>query len=188
MESATSKRQKRPRRINGKCKLCGQWRLLCWSHVIPEFMLRHVRDPDRKFNYSRIRDDGSGQIRRLQKNQRPLIDHDRNLLCEECEGLFNKWETPSARILYYDQNLEGRSTEFQHHETGLVHRCITFKVPYKEFKLFCMSLLWRLSASEMEFCKSINLGSHQDKLAAMLLNGDPAGPQQSRKVFSLSMI
>lgn len=175
MQSSAPKRRKRSRRIYGKCKLCGQQRLLCWSHVVPEFMLRHVRDTDRKFNYIRIRDDGSSHISRLQKNQGPLVDHDRNLLCEECEGLFNKWETPSARILYYDQNLEGRSTKFLHHETDLVERCKTFKVAYKEVKLFCMSLLWRLSASEMEFCKSINLGSHQDKLAAMLLNSDPGG-------------
>ena len=51
MQTTVRASQQKPRRKIGTCRLCEKTRPLCKSHVVPEFLLKHTRDEDRKTNY-----------------------------------------------------------------------------------------------------------------------------------------
>lgn len=86
------------------------------------------------------------------------------LLCRECETLFCKYESYSARIIKSIPTLQrDRSGEFLK----------TLSVDYKKFKLFQMSILWRASISQSPLFASVKLGKQEERLRRMLLDSNP---------------
>ena len=61
------------------CRLCGERRKLCLSHIVPEFCFKPLYDP----KYVLIRQTADGRSSKLQKGLRE------RLLCEMCEGWIN---------------------------------------------------------------------------------------------------
>ncbi|MGH7978160.1 MAG: hypothetical protein ACREE6_02195, partial [Limisphaerales bacterium] len=57
---------------------------------------------------------------------------------------------------------------------------------YAKFKLFLMSLLWRLGVSSLDFFNEVNLGDHHEGiLRTALLNDDPLDEFQYSCLFSV---
>ena len=70
------------------------------------------------------------------------------LLCDKCELHMSKWEDYACRVLFDDQaKLLSKSEQAIH-----LHR-----IDYSKFRLFLLSLLWRMSAAKDEFWREVQL-------------------------------
>jgi hypothetical protein len=83
------------------------------------------------------------------------------LLCENCEGLFSKYERYASLVLNGGFELKAileppvvRYSGFQ----------------YAEFKYFALSILWRAGVSSNRDFERVKLGRHEDILRDLLLN------------------
>lgn len=76
---------------DGICQLCKQPKELLESHIVPRFIYRHFKETS-----------ATGYLRHNECINRRVQDGaKRRLLCAECEGNFNEWETIVANKLYY---------------------------------------------------------------------------------------
>lgn len=129
------------------------------SHIIPKFLYNLVGltgDKCRKFFV--ISND-------------PRIDKDLRqtgiqeyLLCIDCEKICTELDTYGAKIMRQVHNSPPLLRSF---------RYAPIDVDYCRFKLFCLSLLWRIGASTFPLFDSINLGKHEPILRNMLLTHYP---------------
>ena len=53
---------------------------------------------------------------------------------------------------------------------------------YSIFKLFVLSILWRLSKSNIALAKRVNLGPHENRILTLLKNNDP-GPDNNYPIL-----
>lgn len=135
---------------SGVCKLCSNQRELCYSHIIPEFMYKALYSNNHKFNG--IQPDGS--VSKLQKGLREY------LLCADCEGKLNKYETYSS-ILFrrlIKENFKGE--------------VLCESIDYKQLKLFLLSILWRAGVTTVPTF-AIDLGPHEERIRDMIVNENP---------------
>lgn len=148
------------------CALCLQEKELCNSHIIPELLYKPIYDKNPK-RFFAVSTNPTAKFDFEQKGYRE------KLLCKQCEGRFNKWETYVSKIL--DQKvgyIEG-------------NRRVTFvNLDYKNFKLFQLSLLWRAGVSSLEEFSDVTLGPHREKLRKMLLKENPG----SRNKYGCSVV
>jgi hypothetical protein len=142
------------------CALCKVNEDVQNSHIIPEFFYRMVYDPQpRRFRV--LSTEPSVPERYEQKGLRE------RLLCRVCEQRIGRWEDYAKRTFVDGQGV--RTTPL---EGGMrLHG-----IDYKTFKLFQLSLLWRMSVSAQDFFAEVDLGPHEEKLRVALLNDDPLQP------------
>lgn len=141
------------------CRLCGNVRPLCYSHVVPEFCYSRLYEPD-KHQAAQASRDGTGP-RRIQKGYREY------LLCEDCERHLNTTcEAYFQRIWYTEKQLPDRPNRARVELASLDH---------KRFRLFHLSVLWRASvARKTELFRRGQLSPrHEERVREMLLAGDP---------------
>lgn len=139
-----------------KCALCHSTSLLRNSQIIPEFQYKPIYDTKHRMHV--ISSDADKRDRFAQKGLRE------KLLCDKCELHISKWEDYACRVLFDDEaKLLFRSEKAIH-----LHG-----IDYPKFKLFLLSLLWRMSVAKGEFWKQVKLGSLEEKLRLCLLNSDP---------------
>lgn len=141
------------------CTLCHQNKPLRRSHIVPEFMYKPMYDQAHRFQaLSRNPDE------RSQTHQKGLRE---KLLCHDCEQLLaNKYENYAATE-FYRPALE-----------AMQQPPIVFTMPgldYRRFKLFLLSLLWRLGSAKPGVFRPASLGSHSEKLRGLLLQDNPGG-------------
>lgn len=86
------------------------------------------------------------------------------LLCDNCEQLFSKWERYSYSVLFDDEAKLLSRTEKRIHLN---------EIDYPKFKLFLLSLLWRMSVAKGDFWKEVGLGPLEDRLRHCLLTSNP---------------
>jgi hypothetical protein len=130
----------------GICKLCCLEKELMLSHIIPEFMYQNIYDSHPKRFYTlkvNLADQGKSTKRIEQKGIRE------NLLCEDCELLLSKYERYAAETIY-GKNLGNKAFISSASETEdkqyFLYNYEGFD--YKSFKLFMMSILWRVLVSK----------------------------------------
>lgn len=88
-----------------------------------------------------------------------------NLLCEDCEGVINKYETYFAKTWYQQKKLPDKIEN---------NHTILSGLDYLNFKLFHLSIMWRASISTRDEFKNVDLiPRHQERLRKMVLNNDP---------------
>lgn len=144
------------------CALCKTSGELQNSHIIPEFFYKLVYDPNpRRFRV--ISAIVSEPERFEQKGFREP------LLCKVCEQKLGRWEDYAKRAF-----VDGRGLQI----TQQKNEVILSGLKYKLFKLFLLSLLWRLSVSKLGFFKEVRLGTYEEKIRLALINDDPLLPQQ----------
>lgn len=87
------------------------------------------------------------------------------LLCESCEDKTGRWDHYASQVFYRKQ----------HRQPEMGNRRFRFpEVSYKEFKLFLMSLLWRMHSAEGALFNNIDLGQkHSERVRNALLIDDP---------------
>ncbi len=149
--------------MNGTCKLClGENRELRNSHVISEF--NYAPCYDDKHRLFRISTVGPKHRRYEQKGIREY------LLCQDCETKLSVWEGYAKRILNDDGLYLINQNKLGYVLGG---------ADYKQFKLYALSLIWRMGVSTLEMFKFVLLGArHEERLRCAILEGDPLEPNE----------
>ena len=89
--------------INGTCRLCSGGGKLRKSHIIPSFVYKWLKETS-----------GTGFIRfGYSPNLRTQDGFKLYWLCDECEKLFNSWETEFANTIFHPIN-KGIDTSFHY--------------------------------------------------------------------------
>jgi hypothetical protein len=145
---------------DGTCKLCGNAAKLCRSHIIPNLAYRNVRDETNRM--TKVTFQGKGQ-----DVQTGFWEY---MLCLDCEQRFSRWETYFAGEWEKADRIPPKMTR----ETTLQ----ISSLDYAQFKLFHLSILWRLGASSRPENQAIKLGPHLQRIGTMLLNDDPGTADQ----------
>ena len=146
------------------CALCmSDVPKLCRSHIIPEFFYKKIYDDKHRFQVFSHRQNGPV----LPEQQKGLREH---LLCAACEGLLSGWEDHAKRAMFGGVELGYRDLGDDMEYIGL---------DYTKFKLFQMSMLWRMSVASKPGFDNVQLGArHTERLRAMLLAQDPGEPYE----------
>lgn len=99
------------------CKLCCKQRELRESHIIPKFVFDWLKESS-----------ATGFLRRSDVPNRRVQDGVKpDMLCDDCEGLFNRWETQFATKIFHPLN-----------------RREAIRFDYEEWLLkFAVSVSWR---------------------------------------------
>lgn len=126
------------------------------SHIFPEFFYRDLYDEKHR---AVSVTPATNRTRWLQKGLR------QRLLCAQCEAQLSRYETYAATTLRKLQRIPGPDTPGSYLEL-----C---DVDYARFKLFQLSLLWRVSVSnDPAFC-GVSVGPHEEKVRRHLVQDDP---------------
>lgn len=144
------------------CALClNDVAQLRQSHIIPEFFYKRIYDDKHRFQVFSHRK--NGPIMRVQQNG---LRED--LLCPACECLLSGWEGYTTRALFGGLELSSRDCGDYMEYTGL---------DYAKFKLFQMSMLWRMGLASKPGFDNVKLGArHLERLRSMLYASDPGEP------------
>lgn len=146
----------------GTCALCRkQGVALCQSHIIPEFLYNLPSDQAER---NELRLWSSDRSKHPKKS--PVGVYER-LLCRPCEDRFRDLENYAAPLLDYTND----RLNAQAHIKGELYEISG--VEYARMKLFLLSMLWRMGASNSEYFQNVQLGEHQEQLRLMLLNANP---------------
>jgi hypothetical protein len=146
-----------------RCRLCLNVRELRRSHVLPEFFYRDLYEEE---SHRYVSVSSHPRHRAPLSQQKGLRER---LLCQECEQRFSRIEGYAATFLgrvSREADAIGRTAV-----TEPVARVAPFE--YATFKLFGLSLLWRMGESTVYMFSSVNLGPHREPLRRMLLSDDP---------------
>lgn len=144
------------------CALCQSNSPLQNSHVIPEFFYAELYDKSHRFHT--VPFDAAEPERFKQKG---IYE---KLLCKACEQKFSVWEK-------YAKEAFCQGIGIQIEQAGPLLKLSN--LDYPKFRLFLLSLLWRMGVSSLHFFSLVNLGSrHEKNLRLALLNEDPLEPLQ----------
>lgn len=144
------------------CALCRTNSDLKNSHILPEFFYKLVYDKHPK----RFRVISANVAEREHFEQKGPREY---LLCSVCEQKLNRWET-YAKSSFVD----ARGIQVAHEPDAVVFH----NLDYKTFKLFQLSLLWRMSVSRLDFFGAVSLGPHEERIRLALLAEDPLQPYE----------
>ena len=142
------------------CALCKLEEPLQKSHILPEFVYKpHYDEKHRTLLF----DGRESPPTMLQKGLREP------LLCRRCEGRIGRSEDYFARYWYQDHPLPAVVTT----------PTITLTdIDYCRFKLFMLSIVWRGAVSRLAQLRAMTLGSHEEPMRRMILEGDPGRPDK----------
>src|SRR4029077_8517844 len=142
------------------CRLCGEPRELCRSHILPEFLYRPLYDDKHRYFVVAKGAERDGIA------QRGLTER---LLCQECEQRFGRYEKYAA---------EAMSGQLGHRYRRYGGRITISDLNYTSFKLFQLSILWRGAVSSLDFFRLVSIGPHEQRLRDMLLRAEPGEPHE----------
>lgn len=142
------------------CALCGSGGPLRKSHIIPEFFYTELYDQLHRFRVITV--DVSTPEAFKQKG---IYE---KLLCDACEQKFSRWEKYAKEAF-----ADGIGIKIVR-DGNLFHLS---HLDYVKFRLFLLSLLWRMAVSALEIFSEVNLGEkHERILRAALRHEDPLQP------------
>jgi len=98
------------------------------------------------------------------------------LFCDSCEGILNEYETYAAETIYAknQKNEAFLKNQIKIFTDSFLYEFENFD--YSKFKLFQMSLLWRLIVSSKY--ETNDIGEHTEKLRTAILNKNPLEEHQ----------
>jgi len=144
------------------CKLCQKSNSdLRRSHIIYEFNYTACYDQNRRF--IRISNCGPKHQKSEQKGYREY------LLYQQCETTISVWEKHATEVLADDGLHLISRDDFGYVLGGL---------DYAQFKLYGMSILWRMGVSSLPMFNEVRLGRHEELLREALMRKDPLNSWQ----------
>jgi hypothetical protein len=153
------------------CRLCQRQKELVRSHILPELVFKPCYD-DKHRARQRVLPTFKREF--VQKGWR------QRLLCQDCEARFSRYERYFSSIWYGAKTVRPSVAPLP---GGLTMHGIN----YANFKLFHLSILWRMGASALEAFHSVELGPHLERLRKMLLADDP-GPASKYPIGAVALI
>ena len=139
------------------CALCQKSKTLRRSHIVPEFLYQGMYDQKHRFLGMSTTPAQMPQL--YQKGFRE------ELLCEDCEQQFGRYEKYAAEFFYGG----GAPVAIGSTQTEAFIRSLD----YDKIKLFFMSLLWRFGITTVKELRAVSLGPHADRLRKLLRANDP---------------
>jgi len=153
--------------MKGKCRLCLNENVeLQNSHIIPEFMYQKLYN-DKPKRYYTIRINDKSRSKRIE--QKGIRE---KLLCKDCELKLSKLENYASETIYaknYQNKAILKKANQDPNQRIFLYEFEKFD--YTMFKLFLMSLLWRLSVSSK--FDTISIGIHEEQLRKAILSDNP---------------
>lgn len=139
------------------------------SHIIPEFAYSPFYDEKHRLKTF----EGDGSVQDPRWFQKGLRDY---LLCrtdesihDSCEGKLSKWESHAASVI---------GPECFDPQSVPQKQVIEITIKYAEFKLYGMSLIWRLAATSHPNFSIGSLGRLQEDLRLALMTAAPKEPDR----------
>ncbi|MBL7950878.1 MAG: hypothetical protein JNM62_04105 [Flavobacteriales bacterium] len=144
-------------KVIGVCRLCLKQNVeLQDSHIISEFLYKDIYDAKGRFYVFSEHEAHAGR-----PEQKGLREH---LLCWACEQKFGRWEKYVKELLF-DRAPKGIDMGDRMEYPG---------IDYPQFKLFQMSLIWRMGVTSLGRFDNVELGmKHEERLRSMLDRSDP---------------
>lgn len=156
------------------CKMCLCNKKLIDAHIIPAGFYRYMKSDD----------DSPFEIRSSEKGEHKKRSYtglyDNNILCEDCEKLFQKYDDYAQKFLLPDPG----NPEFILNPSGKKVGYKLNNVNYGYLKLFFLSVLWRASVSVRKEFSKVDAGPFENELKKMILNNDPG----KENIFSVVMM
>jgi len=143
----------------GQCRLCGQQKPLCDSHIVPELAYQPIKNEKNQIYVA------GNKTRIVQRG------YTERLLCRECDTiLLSRYETKFNQVW-----MKTIPPDFRHLRTKPLEDVIQVDIPdYDSFKLFHLSVFWRAAISiGFKTCPDKCLGPYESILAEMIRNGNP---------------
>lgn len=136
--------------------MCREEKPLQRSHIISEFLYKPLYDSKHRFF----------RLSTGEKPKRPIEQKGvrERLLCVNCERQLSKYENYARGVLFGSAPNEILMDDSQGFEA---------RVNYKQFKLFELSLIWRMGVSSMPDFQEVDLQDHEEQLRKMLLLEEP---------------
>jgi hypothetical protein len=139
-----------------ECKFCLESKELIEAHIIPNAFFKSLRSasdsPARKYDSSPYT-----------KNA-PKGEYDPNLLCRECEDVFQKWDDYAINVL-----IPAVKNKKEMSNGGDLH---LGSYDLNKLTLFFLSLLWRGHHSKRDFYKKISLGPYENRIKKSLVESN----------------
>jgi len=160
------------------CKLCLKEKELRKSHIVPLFMQKDYFDSAQGHflqhsEVGKLVDNAlNGSVENLKEKklvQRKVDDiYDLNILCGTCEQIIGDYETYAAGSHFLDLSIE---CEYFKKED----KTLTISgLDYAKYKLFYLSILWRMSITTQPAFQYVDLGKkYNEVLRKMIFYGNP---------------
>ena len=146
------------------CRFCNREQpKFAKAHIIPRSFYKAVRGTGK---YSVLIQASKTEIKQDAK-QAGIYDH--NILCEECEGRFNKFDDHGFRVF----TGVFRKRELYRDHDGIPCAYLLPNARYDLLKLFVLSLYWRASVSNLPFFSNVSLEHHEAHIRDMIEAQDP---------------
>jgi hypothetical protein len=159
------------------CKLCHKKKKLIKSHIIPEFVYDHLNlfDEHHQIRKSTL----STLINNISRVLKPSSgEYEKGLLCEVCDNeIIGQYESYGKIVMFgsdkeKDELLLSVTQHFK--DASGAEFSICYNLDYGKFKLFLLSILWRMSISSRPMFNTCKLqDDEEEKLRQMILVGDP---------------
>lgn len=155
----------------GICKLCFQKKNLCKkSHIIPDFHFKFLYGPNNKLVY----------LNPKKSQVKYNSEYEGDILCEECDGrIIGRLDDYAAKLIHDKFRTK---TVFRLGQINGKEHLILENSPnydYSSFRLFLLSLLWRVSISSRPFFRAVKLKPEtEEDLRLMILNNTPREPNE----------
>jgi hypothetical protein len=160
---------KTPEKYIGNCKLCNEEEeLIQRSHLFPNFMYDGI--PDEKNRMFQLSSETPGKIKTAQSGA-----YEEYILCKECDNnLLSKYERYASNNFYrLDYRSDNENFKQIVNENGVaLIQCNN--LVYKDFKIFLISLLWRVSISSHALFSNFKLDPESEEfLRQSIINEEP---------------
>lgn len=144
-----------------RCSLCREVEDLRRSHVIPEFIYKPLYDEKHRFHVV-----STGLVRNRAMEQKGIRE---NLLCGRCEEQLSRYERYARSVLFAGTEILTRGVPGGVEIPG---------IDYRKFKLFQLSVLWRVSIARNKIFRDVSLGPHETEIRQRLKSEDPGKPHE----------
>ncbi len=146
---------------NGVCALCKKPSRLRRSHIVPEFLHKPLYDSKHRLNVL-----STGAPPKRPFKQKGVRE---KLLCDRCEAQFSAYEDYARGIIFGGREIEASMAD---------PRGFEFRVDYAKFKLFELSVLWRVGVTTAPEFKGVDLGVHAEVIRQMLAEERPGSTDE----------
>lgn len=166
----------------GYCKLCRSEQNLCKAHIFPDFFYRTMYDE--KHRIFGINPDRFSKERKYSTFF--TGEYDDNILCQVCDGeIIGTYEKYAREALFGGllNNVKVTHYKDENEKTYVILE----NIDYEKFKLFLLSMIYKMSISHRPNYKKFTIGDHEQVVRKMIYEGDP-GEQHSYPIIIASFM
>jgi hypothetical protein len=155
----------------GKCKLCGKVELLLnKSHIIPDSLYKYVFNTE----HSLVKFQSNKNNKYIPNYTRHRNgEYEGGILCQNCDNVVVGQNLENYGSPIFIQKILNNNTTSKKYQENEVKFNTLSGINYQKFKVYLLSILWRMSISNRKFFEGVDLENHEIKLRKMILNEDP---------------